>query len=135
MQLAPRRDRTWVRAACALVVIAIGIQRLRALFSGAPTDFDDAYMFLRYANNWLAGCGMAWNCGEQAVYGATSLPHVWLVALVRWARPRLEDAAVLQACSRAAAVLVVVGLVATCARFARHPRLRGERWIWAAALL
>jgi hypothetical protein len=125
----------WARVACALIAIGIGGERAHALFSAPATDFDDAYMFVRYANNWLAGCGMAWNCGEAPVYGATSLPHAWLVAMVRRLGPRLDDAAVLQACSRGAAVLVVLGLIAVAARFARHPRLRGAGWLWAALLL
>jgi hypothetical protein len=133
--VAPPRTRTWLRAACALVVLALAAERWRALGAAPPTDFDDAYMFIRYANNWLLGYGFAWNRGQPPVYGATSLPHVLVVALFRWARPRLDDAAVLQSSSRAAAGLLLLVLVATCARFARHPRLRGEVWLWGALLL
>ncbi len=39
--------------------------------------FDDAYMFLRYADHLLAGEGMVWNVGEGPVYGATSLAYVF----------------------------------------------------------
>jgi hypothetical protein len=126
---------TWFRRTSVLVVVCVGLDRLDALFSASSTDFDDAYMFLRYAHNWLAGFGLRWNRDEAPVYGATSLPQVFVVAFVRWARPRLTDAAVLQLSSGAAAVLLVVALVLTCARFARHPWLHRQRWIWAALLM
>ena len=125
----------WVRRSAILTVVVIAVERLRAMVSAPSTDFDDAYMFLRYAHNLLAGFGLRWNRGEAPVYGATSLPHVLVVALVRRLAPRLDDAAVLQTASGAAAILFVVALVLTCARFARHPVLRRRGWIWAALLL
>jgi hypothetical protein len=125
----------WCRRAAVLIVVVVGGERLLALVRAPPTDFDDAYMFLRYANNVLAGFGLRWNRDEPPVYGATSLPHVLVVALVRGLRPRWSDAAVLQAASRGAAVLFVVALVLTCARFARHPLLRRQRWLWGALLV
>lgn len=39
--------------------------------------FDDAYMFVRYADHILQGHGMVWNVGEGKVYGATSLAYVF----------------------------------------------------------
>jgi hypothetical protein len=39
--------------------------------------YDDAYMFVRYADHLLAGQGLAWNGGEGPVYGATSLAYVF----------------------------------------------------------
>jgi hypothetical protein len=133
---APER---WLRIACALIVVGVVIERMRALVSAQATDFDDAYMFVRYAKHWLAGEGLRWNRGEAPVFGATSLPHVFAVALVmrvaRWARIGLDDAGALQVCSRAAAVLLVAGLVATCAAFARDPRLRRAGWLWGALLV
>ena len=106
------------------VVLLVAAERLWTLVHAPPTYFDDAYMFLRYAHNLLDGYGLRWNRGEPPVYGATSLPHVLVVALVRWAGPTLSNAAVLQISSGVAAVLLVVALVLTCARFAQHPSLR-----------
>ena len=34
--------------------------------------YDDAYIYFRYADNVLAGCGPTFNCGEPAVEGFTS---------------------------------------------------------------
>ncbi|MEY3444434.1 MAG: hypothetical protein RLZZ519_2715 [Bacteroidota bacterium] len=39
--------------------------------------YDDAYMFVRYADHLLAGHGLVWNIGEGPVYGATSLAYVF----------------------------------------------------------
>jgi hypothetical protein len=123
----------------AAIVIGVTAHRLRALAGAPPTDFDDAYMFIRYARHVLSGDGLCWNRGEAPVFGATSLPHVWLLAAVieasRWARPGLDDAGALQLCSRAEAALLAVVLVAICTRFSRHRRLRGEAWLWGALLV
>jgi hypothetical protein len=118
-----------------LVTVIVAAERLRALVRAPPTDFDDAYMFLRYAHNLIAGFGLRWNRGEPPVYGATSLPHVAVVAGIRALTARLSDAAVLQLASGVAAALLLVALALTSARFARHPALRGQPWLWAALLL
>jgi hypothetical protein len=117
------------------VVVCVAFERVWTLVHAPPTYFDDAYMFLRYARNLIDGYGLRWNRGEAPVYGATSLPHVLVVALVRWAGPSLSNAAVLQISSGVAAVLLVVALVLTCARFAQHPSLRRQGWFWGALLV
>ena len=86
----------WLRRSAILTTLLVAGERLWTLVHAPPTYFDDAYMFLRYAHNLLDGYGLRWNRGEPPVYGATSLPHVLVVALVRWAGPALSDAAVLQ---------------------------------------
>src|SRR5260221_6948537 len=114
----------WGSWVAALVALGVAGERLPALVRAPATDFDDAYMFLRYARNLIAGFGMRWNRGEPPVFGATSLPHVAVVALVRGASPRLSDAAVLQGASGAAAVLVAVALAVAFAGFAGPAGLR-----------
>ena len=47
------------------------------------TLFDDAYMFIRYADNLLDGHGLVWNQGEDPVYGTTSLLYAFTVAASR----------------------------------------------------
>ncbi|MEZ5023255.1 MAG: hypothetical protein R2728_08360 [Chitinophagales bacterium] len=44
-------------------------------------EFDDAFMFIRYAENILAGYGYTWNPGEPLVYGNTSILFTYIVAL------------------------------------------------------
>ncbi len=132
---AGHRPSVVMRLGAIAIVLLVAAERLWTLLHAPPTDFDDAYMFLRYAHNLIDGYGLRWNRGELPVYGATSLPHVLVVALVRWAGPTLSDAAVLQIASGVAAVLLVVALVLTCARFAQHPSLRRQGWFWGALLV
>jgi len=116
-------------------VLALAGERAVSLAQAPPTDFDDAFMFLRYARHLIAGVGLRWNAGEPPVYGATSLPHVAVVTAIRSAAAPLSDAAVLQLASGVAAGLLLVALAMTCARFARHPALHARPWVWASLLL
>jgi hypothetical protein len=125
----------WLRRVCIVLVLLVAGERLWTLVHAPPTYFDDAYMFLRYAHNLLDGYGLRWNRGEPPVYGATSLPHVLVVALVRSAGLAFTEAGVLQISSGVAAVLLVAALVLTCARFAQHPSLRRQGWFWGALLV
>lgn len=47
-------------------------------------EFDDAFMFIRYAENILAGYGYTWNPGEALVYGNTSILYTYVIALNKW---------------------------------------------------
>ena len=118
-----------------LVVALMAIERLTFLAHAAPTDFDDAYTYLRYAQHGLAGAGVAWNVGEGSVFGVTSLLHLAVVTAIRWAVPGLAMWRVLQIASGAAAVGLLAALVAVAAQASRHVRL-SRNWIfWSAALL
>jgi hypothetical protein len=130
---ASRAPRLVARLVCLAVVAGSAVHWVRALVARGPTDFDDAYMFLRYAHNLLAGHGLAWNPGEAPVFGATSLLHVAWVALLRAALPTVPDGSLLPLASALPAAAAVGVLAATCARRARHPWLR-DGWLWAAAL-
>lgn len=132
---AARRSPALKRLAAITILLMVTAERLWTLLHAPPTDFDDAYMFLRYAHNLLDGHGLRWNRGEVPVYGATSLPHVLVVALVRRLPFAFSEAAVLQISSGVAAVLLVVALALTCARFARHPSLHRQGWFWGALLV
>ncbi len=123
-----------LRLLFALTVVAVVLDRSHALLSAGPTDFDDAYMYLRYAQNALAGQWLAWNRGEPPVYGVTSLLHLLLVTLVDGVLPG-RHAAVLQIASGVAALVLLAGLVTLCARFCQDVRLRGNYLLWGAVLL
>ncbi len=43
---------------------------------------DDAYISFRYAQNWVAGCGPVFNCGEPAVEGYTNFLWTAMAAVV-----------------------------------------------------
>ncbi len=117
-----------------LLLLAVLAERAWVLATATPTDFDDAYMFVRYANNWLAGHGVAWNPGQAPVYGVTSPLHLIVVTAGRGLFPRMDDASLLRACSAGAGLLLVLALAVTCARSSRSPWLRGHVVAWAAGL-
>ncbi len=132
----PARARTpnLLRLLFALAVVAVLAERSHALLRAGPTDFDDAYMYLRYAQNALAGHWLAWNPGEAPVYGVTSLLHFLSVTLVRGLLPD-HPAADLQIASGVAALVLLAALVMVCARFSQEARLRGNFLLWGAVLL
>ena len=132
----PARARTpnALRFLLALAVVAVVLERAHALVRAGPTDFDDAYMYLRYAHNALAGHWLAWNPGEAPVYGVTSLLHFLLVTLASGLLPS-HPAAALQIASGVAALVLLAALVTVCARFSQEVRLRGNFPLWGAVLL
>lgn len=59
------------------------------------TGFDDAYMFVRYADNFLSGYGIAWNRDGIQTYGTTSLLYLFCIVALRWFFSEMSGAAVL----------------------------------------
>ena len=118
-----------------LLVAGLFAERLAALARSAPTDFDDAYMYLRYADHLLAGQGMAWNAGEASVYGVTSLLHLAVVSLVKIVFPWLAPASVLQVASGGAAMGFLAALIGIATLCSRHVRLHGNWIFWTAVVL
>jgi hypothetical protein len=128
--------RHWFPAGIGLVLVALMLaERLAFLAHAAPTDFDDAYTYLRYAQHWLAGDGIAWNAGEGSVFGVTSLLHLAVVTAIRWALPELALWRVLQIASGAAAVSLLGALIAIAALASRHPRLSNNWIFWSTVLV
>ncbi|HEX7508792.1 MAG TPA: hypothetical protein VF550_18615 [Polyangia bacterium] len=109
--------------------------RLVGLAHAPATDFDDAYMYLRYANHVLAGQGMAWNPGEGSVYGVTSLLHLTMVVLAKSVFPWLAPAALLQVVSGGAAIGLLAALIGIAALCSRHARLRQNWFFWTALIM
>ena len=81
---------------------------LLSRFSGFKI-YDDAYMFVRYADHVLGGHGMVWNIGEGSVYGATSLGYVFALIPFRLIFP--ENAAAALFCASFFWGMVFLGLV------------------------
>ncbi len=129
-------QRNWPLALLGLVLVAaLAAEPLAALAHAPPTDFDDAYMVLRYANNLLAGYGLAWNPGAGSVYGVTSLLHLAVVTMLRSCFPSLGPARTLAVASGGAAMALLAALVGIAALHSRHPRLRGNWILWTAVIL
>jgi hypothetical protein len=105
--------------------------RVRGIVAAGPTDFDDAFMYARYAHNLLAGHGPSWNAADGPVYGVTSPLHLLLVTALSAALPRLATGRLLQIASLAPALLAAVVLAVVCAAAARDVRLRRRWGLWA----
>ena len=59
-----------------VAVIGAGIYSQRSFYH------DDAYITLRYAQNWIDGNGLAWNVNEKPVEGFTSFLHLICLSLL-----------------------------------------------------
>jgi hypothetical protein len=68
----------WLRLFIPALVAALSLFWLCVALK-SPLEFDDAYMFYRYALNIRHGYGIAWNPGGVPTYGMTSQLWVWFV--------------------------------------------------------
>ena len=114
--------RTWTHtigcAACTLTLI-ITIKFWRMAIDSF--SFDDAYMFYRYALNYRAGYGVAWNAGGPHVFGLTSMPWflVALIATFLFRNPLL----LLVSCSCLAGIVGLASVAFFASKRARSPWL------------
>ncbi|HXU80767.1 MAG TPA: hypothetical protein VN914_05180 [Polyangia bacterium] len=122
------------RALGVAVAAVCVVVRVRGVVAFGPTDFDDAYMFLRYAHHLRGGQGLVWNAGEAAVFGVTSPAYLLLLTALQALAPSFEDGRLLQIASCGLGLAAVPLLAFTCARFSRHPRLHGNFGLWLAML-
>src|SRR5436309_1282910 len=81
------------------VVILLTIHYWAEVLSMRFPYFDDAYMYIRYANNILKGYGYSWNPDGHATYGCTDIVFTFMVALLRRCFPYLSDERTLLLCS------------------------------------
>jgi len=72
---------SWWRISLLAAAAAITIQVYNLLEMGSI--WDDAYIFQRYAQNLLAGHGLAWHPGGEPSYGLTALLYVVPATLFR----------------------------------------------------
>src|SRR5579885_370418 len=52
--------------------------------------FDDAYMYIRYAENINAGKGYCWNTDWSPIFGLADIPYTYLIALIKKTAPALS---------------------------------------------
>lgn len=122
----------------ALVVVGalgLAVERTMALWARGPTDFDDAYMYVRYARNLLAGDGWAWNPGEQPVNGVTSPLHLGVVTVLSALAPGADPGRLLSLASICAAFALIVALAVLSARLGSHSWLAGRVGGWGAPMV
>jgi hypothetical protein len=117
----------------AVIVFAGRFVLFVAHASHEPTTFDDAYMFIRYARNWLGGYGLAWNPSEDPVYGTTSLLHCFVVTILRAGAP-LSDAHVLLLASALPVIAAWLLASYSLSRLAITSALRHNWLAWLALL-
>ena len=86
--------------------------------TAGATTFDDAYMFIRYANNFLDGHGIAWNPDGVQTYGVTSILYFAITALARSILPNVDVGALLTTLSASIGLLAIGVLAYTCSQFA-----------------
>ena len=93
------------------------------------SNFDDAYMFVRYADNLLRGDGYAWNPGEGSTFGCTSIAYTFLVAALRRLLPGVPAGKLLLWTSGLLG-LAAFGLLILAVRAAvSHKVLRSPLWL------
>lgn len=82
-QLKISRTNTWIAWGIIAASIAVLLRRV-LLMELDSFEFDDAFMFIRYAENLLHGEGYTWNAGDPPVFGVTSILYTWAVAAAKW---------------------------------------------------
>lgn len=93
------------------------------------SSFDDAYMFVRYARNMLAGHGIAWNPDGVQTYGVTSLLYMFVITAVLAIFPSAAPGPILSLSSFVFGLGFVAALVFGTIKFGsseflkRHPLL------------
>jgi len=114
------------------LIVSIGFYLFKGL--GHPEMvLDDAYFFIRYADNFLAGFGHAWNSDGVQVYGSTSLLHFLVVVCFRWCLP-FQDFAILQLSSSIMGFAAIILMVVICSHYTKWQHFHKNYLFWAAIL-
>ena len=122
-------QRAWLeRGVGAVLLCGFALYWLRGFAALPPSDFDDAYMVLRYVRHVLDGHGLAWNVGEPPVYGVTSRLHFAWVLVLRLLFPSLSSAELLRVASGAVAVALVVAMPLAASLLGRPRRFSLALW-------
>lgn len=94
-----------------LISIPFFVSNFRFLTENLNTTFDDAYMFYRYAGNFLNGYGIAWNPDGVQTYGVTSLLYLFLIIVMAGLFSSLGSGPILTITSFMMGMLTIVILV------------------------
>lgn len=101
-----------------LILSGLIIYYINLVKTAGATTFDDAYMFIRYADNFLAGRGIAWNPDGIQTYGTTSLLYFALVTMARSILQSVNAGALLTLLSASLGLPTIALLAYTCSRLA-----------------
>ncbi|MCD6161276.1 MAG: hypothetical protein J7K40_02560 [candidate division Zixibacteria bacterium] len=94
---------------------------------------DDAYFFIRYADNFIAGLGHAWNSDGVQVYGSTSLLHFVVVVCLRWCLP-FQEYVILQLSSSMMGFAAIFLMIIICANYTKWWIFHKNYLFWTAIL-
>lgn len=123
-EVAPRSEVTrkhhWLPYVGLLFVITASVKLHR--FWQDRFDFDDAYMYVRYAHNFRQGWGMAWNPGGPHTFGITSLP--WFFVILAGSYFVLGNATLLTVASCSTGVLAIAALCLLISSSAKSSQMR-----------
>jgi hypothetical protein len=86
-------------------------------------------MFVRYADNLLRGDGYAWNPGEGATFGCTSIPYTFLVAALRRLLPGVPAGKLLLWTSGLVGLAAFFLLALAVRAAVSHKALRSLPWL------
>ena len=119
-----RNQRIFLFFGWVLLLIVTGVVALRLFKHGLRTAyFDDAYVYMRYAKNFLAGRGIAWNPDGTQTFGVTSLLYVLVLALLKSFLP-LQDKSLLIMTSVGMSFLGLMLLIINCRLCVRSALLK-----------
>lgn len=85
-------------------------------------DFDDAYMYSRYAYNFQHGWGIAWNPGGPHTFGITSLP--WFAVILLGSYFVHDPAILLTVASCSTGLLSMAVLCWLISSYAKSPKMQ-----------
>jgi len=119
---------------CTVVVCWSVIFYVRILTENwGEVRFDDAYMFARYAHNIIDGNLFRWNPNGEAVFGATSLLYVLVLAL-SMKLLSIGQGFLLLLHSWTFGLFALIALVIACSDWAESPLLKNRLFTGAVLL-
>lgn len=121
-------------SALVIILAALLLYYISVFRTAGQTTFDDAYMFIRYADNFIHGHGFAWNPDGVQTYGATSILYLVLVITARIIFQGVESGQLLGALSAGLGLPAIVLTAYTASRYAASPPLKNS-FPWLTVLL
>lgn len=80
-----RRERFAVRAAVAVGVALALVRVVGFALAHVGSLYDDAFIYFRYADHLVEGCGLRWNCEDAPVEGFSSMLYLAMLTVTRFA--------------------------------------------------
>jgi hypothetical protein len=124
-----RHERFYIIAGLG-IAIPLVFSNISFLMEQINTTFDDAYMFVRYAVNFLNGYGFAWNPDGIQTYGVTSILYLLFIIIVRWLFPLVDAGAILSVSSFILGMFVPVAIALGCMQITTSEFFKKYRYLF-----